>query len=42
MRFEFTTTKLEGPGTTNCATEMSKMIPKLQNFIGAGHYPAQI
>ena len=29
MRFELTTTDLEGRGTTSCATEMSKMIPNL-------------
>ena len=29
MRFELTTTDLEGQGTTSCATEMSKMIPNI-------------
>ena len=32
MRFELTTTDLEGRGTTSCATEMSKMIPKPINI----------
>ena len=29
MRLELTTIDPEGQGTTNCATEMSKMIPNL-------------
>ena len=44
MRFEFTTTDLEGPGTTSCATEMSKMIPNLpisHYLIDERHYPDQ-
>ena len=32
MRFELTTTDLEGRGTTSCATEMSKMIPNQPTF----------
>ena len=32
MRFELTTTDLEGRGTTSCTTEMSKMIPNLPTF----------
>ena len=32
MRFELTTTDLEGRGTTSCATEKSKMIPNLPTF----------
>ena len=32
MRFELTTTDLEGRGTSSCATEMSKMIPNLPIF----------
>ena len=32
MRFELTTTDLEGRGTTSCAAEMSKMIPNLPIF----------
>ena len=32
MRFELTTTDLEGRSTTSCATDMSKMIPKLRTF----------
>ena len=32
MRFELTTTDLEGRGTTSCTTEMSKMISNLPTF----------